>query len=107
MLTEEQKGCKRGSRGRNDLLYIDKKVLKEVKQRRKNIAMAWLDYRKAYDLIPHSWLKECLNMFGFAENVKKLLSNSMKQWCTELTAGGEEIGNVKLSRGIFKETALH
>ena len=54
MLTEEQKGCKRGSRGTNDLLYIDKKVLKELKQRRKKIAMAWLNYRKAYDLIPHS-----------------------------------------------------
>ena len=45
-------------------------------------------------------------MFGFAENLKKLLSNNMKQWWSELTAGREVIGNVKLSRGIFQGDSL-
>ena len=47
MLTAEQKGCKRGTRGTHDLIYIDKMVLTEVKRRRKNLAMCWIDYRKA------------------------------------------------------------
>ena len=33
LLPEEQNGCKRKSRGTHDLLYIDRMVLKEVKQR--------------------------------------------------------------------------
>ena len=37
VLTEEQKGCKKGSRGANDLIFIDKMVLKEPKRRRKNL----------------------------------------------------------------------
>ena len=45
-------------------------------------------------------------MFGFAENLKKLLTNSMKQWCTELTAGWEVIGNVKFLGGIFQGDSL-
>ena len=57
-LPEEQKGSRKGCRGCLDLLYTDKKIVKEVKQRKKNIAMCWLDYRKAYDLVPHSWLNE-------------------------------------------------
>ena len=76
ILPEEQKGSRKGCKGFLDLLHIDKKIMKEVKQRKKNIAMCWLDYRKAYDLVPHSWLKECVSMFGVAENVKDLLTKS-------------------------------
>ena len=47
LLPEEQKGCRKGSRGTNDLLYIDRAVIKEVKSRNKNLAMAWIDYQKA------------------------------------------------------------
>ena len=47
LLPEEQKGCRKGSRGTNDLLYIDRAVIKEVKSRNKNLAMAWTDYKKA------------------------------------------------------------
>ena len=54
LLPEEQKGCRKGSRGTNDLLYIDRAVIKEVKSRNKNLAMAWIDYKKAYHMIPHS-----------------------------------------------------
>ena len=49
-------GCRKGSRGTNDLLYIDRAVIKEVKSRNKNLAMAWIDYKKAYDVVPHSWI---------------------------------------------------
>ena len=106
VLPEEQKGSRKGCRGCLDQLYIDKKIMKEVKQRKKNIAMGWLDYRKAYDLIPHSWLKECLKMFGAAENVKTLLTNNMKEWSTMLTSCGEAIGEVKFARGIFQGDSL-
>ena len=54
LLPEEQKRCKKGSRETNDLLYIDRIVIKEVKSRNKNLVMAWIDYKKAYDMVPHS-----------------------------------------------------
>ena len=40
LFPEEQKGCRKGSRGTNDLLYIDRAVIKEVKSRNKKLAMA-------------------------------------------------------------------
>ena len=55
LLLEEQKGCRKGSREANDLLYIDRAVIKEVRSRNKNLAMAWIDHKKAYDMVPHSW----------------------------------------------------
>ena len=44
--------------------------------------MAWIDYKKAFDMVHHIWLKKC-TMFGVAENMQIVLDNSMKKW-TEL-----------------------
>ena len=77
LLPEEQKGCRKQSRGTKDQLLIDKAILKDCKKRHTNLAMAWVDYRKAYDLVPHSWIIECLEMFGIARNVKELINSSM------------------------------
>ena len=78
LLPEEQKGDTKGFRGTTDLHCIDRAVIKEVKSRNKNLAMAWIDYEKAYDMVPHSWIRECLDFFGVAEKIKSLLVNSGK-----------------------------
>ena len=52
LLAEQHKGCKKGSRGTNNLLYIDRAGIKDVKSRNKNLAMAWIDYMKAYGFCP-------------------------------------------------------
>ena len=74
MLPKEQKGCRKGLIGINDLLYIDRAVIKAVKSRNKNIAMAWIDYKKAYDMVPHLWIIECLDLLWVAENIKEFVS---------------------------------
>ena len=96
MLPEEQKRCRKGSRGTNDLVFIDRAVIKEVKSRNKNLAMAWIDYKKAYDMVPHSWIIECLDLFGVAANIKRLLVNSMEKWKVMLCSGNFELGEVEI-----------
>ena len=102
LLPEEQKGCRKGSRGSDDLLYVDRAIIKEVKSRNKNLAMTWIDYKKAYDIVPYSWIIECLDFFGVAENIKSLLVNSMKKWKVMLCSGNSELGEVEIKRGIFQ-----
>ena len=52
LFSEEQKGCRKGARGTAELLYMDQHILNESKTRRKNLAIAWIDYKKAYDMVP-------------------------------------------------------
>ena len=68
--------------------------------------MAWIDYKKAYDMVPHSWISECLEMFGIANNVQDFLNNSMKSWKLELNASGKTLGEVDIRRGIFQGDSL-
>ena len=106
LLPEQQKGCRRKSRGTHDWLYIDRMVLKEVKQRKKGLAMGWIDYRKAYDMIPHSWILEYLKNFGVNQQLRQFLDDSMKTWRVELTCGDQMLGEVKIKRGIFQGDTL-
>ena len=61
-------------------------MLRDCKKKSTNLAMAWIDYRKAYDMIPHSSIS--LRFFGVAENTKMFFVNSMNKWKLELTSNG-------------------
>ena len=68
--------------------------------------MAWIDYKKAYDMVTHSWIVECLDLFGVADNVKNLLVNRMEKWKVMLFSGNSELGEVEIKRGIFQGDSL-
>ena len=64
--------------------------------------MAWIDHKKAYDMVPHLWIIESLYLFGAAENIKSLLVNTMENWKVMLCSGNSELGEVGIKRGIFQ-----
>ena len=106
LLPDEQKGCRKRSRGTKDQLLIDKSVLREARIKKRCLAMGWIDYRKAYDMVPHSWILEMLGMVKVADNLKGLLTKSMDEWKTVLTSNGEDLGEVNINRGIFQGDSL-
>ena len=63
LIPDEQKECRKRSRGTAELLYIDQHILNESKKRQKNLAMAWIDYKKAYDMVLQGWIIHCLKMY--------------------------------------------
>ena len=64
--------------------------------------MAWIDYKKAYDMVLHSWILKCLEMVGEAKNMISIISNSMVHWKTVLTSGVADLGQVNIKSGIFQ-----
>ena len=87
-------------------MLIDKMVMKNCKRRKTSLSMIWLDYKKAYDMIPHSWIVKCLAIHNIANNVTAVIKNSMKQWHTELTSGNEKLCKIDIKRGIFQGDSL-
>ena len=65
-----------------------------------------MDYRKAYDLVPHSWILKVLDMYKVGENIYKFLRNSMKLWKTEVTLNGIALGCVDIRKGIYQGDSL-
>ena len=66
------------------------------------MAVTWIDYRKAYDMVPHSWME----LFRIAVNMRSFVNAAMKQWNTELNAGKQRLGNGKIRCGIFQGDSL-
>ena len=81
-------------------------ILRNCKRRVTGFGMVWIDYKKAFDMVPHSWLKKCMMMFGVAENMQKVLVDGIKKWKTELTSERQKLGTVRIRRDIFQEDRL-
>ena len=106
LLPQEQKGCMRKSRETNDLLFIDKIIMREVKMRKQNLSMAWIDYKKAYDMVLYSWIIDCLETVEINEKIRRFLAESMKSWRVEFISRQENLGEVIVRRGIFQSDSL-
>ena len=81
-------------------------MLRDCKRKHTNLAMAWIDCKKAYGMVHHIGISECLEMFGTANNVQDFLNNSMKSWNLELNVSGEKLREVDIRRGIFQGRSL-
>ena len=64
--------------------------------------MSWIDYRKDYDFVPNSWILECLDMLGIADNVRRFLNKSMKKWKLLLNSNGSDLCEANINRGILQ-----
>ena len=62
--------------------------------------MAWIDYKATFDMIPHSWLAECLEIYGAEENTITFLKNTI------LTSSGTRLAEVNIRRGIIQGDSL-
>ena len=72
----------------------------------KNLAMAWIDYKKAYDMVPQSWIINCLKIYKISHEDINFIEKTMKNWRVELKAGGKSLAETKIQRGIFQGDAL-
>ena len=68
--------------------------------------MVWIVYKKTHDMVPKSWIINCLKMYKISDEVINFIEKTMKTWRVELTAGGRRIAEAKIQRGIFQGHAL-
>ena len=81
---DEQKGCKCESYGCKDQTLINKMTFENCHHRNTNLSIAWIDYKKAFDSIPHSWIDKCLETLKISPVVQNFLPHSMRMWKTTL-----------------------
>ena len=109
-MAPEQKTCRQESFGAKDQLLINKLLTEDCKTRHKSLSMAWVDYQKGYDSVPHGWLLQCLQMHKISPVLCKFLSCVMKSWRTSmvLSCGTSTIKTrlMQIRRGIFQDDSL-
>lgn len=110
ILAREQNGCRKDTRGCKELLIMDSLITKQAKKKQRNISVAWVDYKKAFDSIPHSWLLKTLQLYGVSKAVINLLKCLMSSWRTRLHVNIRDhtytTPEVNIKRGLFQGDKL-
>ena len=102
-ITEEQAAGKRGSWGCTDQLLINKMINEEVITGRKSLVSVWLDYQKAFDSVPHSWIVESLQLAKIPNLIVDAVVQLMRKWTTCAHLHGET-ENTNLLHSLQKRT---
>ena len=110
IITSEQAGGKRSVWGCTEQLLINKSILSEVRQKKRNLLTVWLDYRKAFDSVPHDWIIKALQLAKVLKNLVESIKRLTKQWATILNLRGEDQSvtsdEIHYAKGIFQGDSL-
>jgi hypothetical protein len=91
-------------------LLISKALLQECKRRKKNLGMAWMDYQKAFDRVPHNCIIKSLELIGINNRVILFTKKVMTYWKTRMCLHAEnkliETEYIKIQCGIFQGDSL-
>ena len=86
-LTEsQQRGAKAECSGTTDNLLIDRMVLQDCVLGRRNLSMAWIDMKKAYDSVDHGWLCNAMRLHKFPQWISDTIKNICASWNTKIIA---------------------
>ena len=65
LIEDAQRGARAGCSGTVYNLLIDRIVTLDCHRRRRNLSVAWIYVKKAYDSVDHGWLREMMVLHGF------------------------------------------
>ena len=82
LFLEEQKRCHKGTRRTGYLLTHPQGEQNAMK----NVGMMCINYKKANNMVPQSWMINCLKMYKISNKVIKFITEAMKKWTVELIA---------------------
>ena len=90
---EGQLGAVEDILGTVDQLILNRCIMEEVKQHHRNLAVAFYDYKKAYDKVHHDWMIRVYEWIGIPRSVSRLIKELMKKWKTrlEIWSDGEKM----------------
>ena len=63
---------------------ISKAIYEDCRRRNKNLRIAWIDYQKAFDSVPHSWVEKSIELVGVNSKIVRFCKLSMEKWNTRL-----------------------
>ena len=110
IVTPKEAAGKKRVWGTVEQLLINKSILKEVRSMRRNLVTVWLDYRKTFHSVPHSWLLHALKLAKLPNHLLTAIKNLTELWYTKLNLNGKDdslVSNViKIIREIYQGDSL-
>ena len=98
------------SKGCKDQLMISKVIYQDCRTRKRIFSLAWIDYQKAFDRVPHRWVEKSITFVGLNSKFVRFCKLSMETWNTRLFLKTKQelmqSQPIQIRRGIFQEDSL-
>lgn len=70
------------------------------------LKVTWIDVKKAFDSVEHTYLIECIKKLNFPVWIQTFLCSIISRWNLEVRAGSEVILDKRVERGILQGDSL-
>ena len=82
----------------------DRMVTMDCHRGHRNLGMAWVDVKKAYDTVDHKWLAESMDVRRFPYWLCRVIRQPLKSWNNKLIVrtkcGTETSRTIRFMRGL-------
>jgi Reverse transcriptase (RNA-dependent DNA polymerase) len=87
ILAKEQRALQKGIWGCTHALIIDQTLIADAQgQKQRPISVGWIDYAKAFDSVPHSYINWLFRVMRVPEPLRKFLKGLMNSWTVKYEA---------------------
>ena len=84
LMESGQRGARLGCSRTSDNLMIDRMVTLDCHRGKRNLSMAWVDVKKAYDSVNHRWLLEIMEVHRFPSWLCRVMIFLVASWNTRI-----------------------
>ena len=110
-MENQQRGARSGCSGTTDNLLLDMMMIEvDCIRGKRNISMAWIDVKNAYDSVDHKWLSTMMALHNFQSWIEACVKNLYSSWNTRIMAktenGLETSEKIPFERGLPRGEAL-
>ncbi|KAJ3641331.1 hypothetical protein Zmor_027843 [Zophobas morio] len=98
ILADEQCGGRKDCYGVRKALVIDSVALDQ-----EEVQGYYVDFKKAFDSVPHDWILKVLRIYKVNEDLVKFLENGMSKWKTRIHLKPNILtSTIQLKKGVFQ-----
>ena len=108
LLVNEQRALQKSVWGCTHALIIDQTIIADAfNQKKRPISVGWIDYAKAFDSVPHSYIKWLLKVMRVPEPLRKFLDGLMNSWkvtyeAKDLSGKTERSSYLRIRSGVLQ-----
>ena len=104
------KRCRCTNYGCKDQLLINKAILEEGTSKPRNLPTTWIDYKKAFDSVPHTWITKNLERYKICPTITWFMWENMKSWKTILHLNHDKVimtsRPIEIKSGVYQGDSL-
>ena len=103
LLSENQLGTVRQVQGAKEQAIINLAINKASGN---NLKTTWIDVKKAFDSVDHSYLIECIKMLNFPPWIYPFLKSTISKWKIDIKLNNKTILEKSIQKGILQGDSL-